>query len=106
MAKKNFVARPVQQSLKFTPAKSKAKVVKAAKVEAALAPRIRITHARKQLKAENWATIVGSVRSWRSAGSTYDQIVTKVGQTYGVSVSSPTVARIILKTDFYAKYKA
>ena len=97
---KQFVARP---AIKLTqPSLFDQPVVKA---EPALKPRIRITHARKQLKEQNWATIVGSVRAWRSAGATYDQIVTKVGQTYGVSVSSPTVARIILRTDFYRTYK-
>jgi hypothetical protein len=96
---KKFNARPsfTQPSL-FTPT--------TAKVEPALKPRVRITHARKQLKRENWNIIIGSVRNWRSTGATYDQIVVKVGQTYGVSVSSNTVSRIINRTDFYRTYEA
>lgn len=100
---KQFVARPIklkQASLVFDQP-----VVSTKPVEPALRSRVRITHARKQLKAQNWATVVGSVRAWRSAGATVQNIVANIGHTYGLSVSKNTVGRIINREGFYASYE-
>ena len=100
---KKFVARP---AIKLTqPSLFDQPVVSTKPVEPALRSRVRITHARTQLKAQNWATVVGSVRAWRSAGATVQNIVANIGHTYGLSVSKNTVGRIINREGFYASYE-